>query len=199
MISSSTAHSIDSSDTHEAGDTGPASEVFISYSSRDSEWAERLNRALIKQGISTWLPKENLCPGDSWRSSIEKALRNAKSFVMLIQPDREPGEWQRQEWGAALESVWDDPTKLLIPLLFRGAEVPSFAKSAAAAGGVVAAFRIENPERDWDRTVKDLVKLLRHKVSPAEVGELIAITQEDRAQQRERLSYVRRAAEAFKP
>ena len=169
-------------------------DVFISYSKNDQKWAERLNTALVASGFSTWLVTERSALGSSWQQKVEEAVRNTTNIVVLIGP--EPSEFQRFEWGAALEAVWNDPTKQLIPLLLRGADLPSFVRSAAATGKTIAAIRIVNPDIDWEHATEGLIKVLRHEVVPAE-SELIATAEEDRSQQQERLSYIKEVAASF--
>jgi hypothetical protein len=174
-------------------------DVFISYSKHDQKWAERLNKTLVASGFSTWLVTERSTLVSSLQRQIEEAVRSTTNIVVLIGPGQEPSEFQRFEWGAALEAVWSDPTKQLIPLLLRGADLPSFVRSAAATGEAIAAIRIENPSNDWDHAVEGLIKVLRHEVAPVDKSELIATAEEDRSQQQERLSYIKKVAASFKP
>jgi hypothetical protein len=59
-------------------------------------------------------------------------------------------------------------------------------------------MRMEDPRRDWQRVVGELVKVLQHKADLGEFAQNVNTTEEDRTQQQQRLAYLKRAAETFK-
>lgn len=58
--------------------------VFISYAKEDSASASRLADALEQAGITTWLDKHRLLPGQNWRNEITKAMEEHRFFIALI-------------------------------------------------------------------------------------------------------------------
>jgi hypothetical protein len=54
--------------------------IFISYAREDLETAKKLRDDLEKAGIKTWLDKEDLLPGQKWRTIISKEIRECSSF-----------------------------------------------------------------------------------------------------------------------
>ena len=58
-------------------------DVFISYSSKDIEIAERVCHYLECNNIRCWYAPRNIDPGKEWPSEIVNAIRSAKVFVLI--------------------------------------------------------------------------------------------------------------------
>lgn len=168
--------------------------VFISYSSESLKQAERLREALPKRGISVWADTEGSPSGSRWQQRIEQAIRDADAIVALIDSPHAVDETQRRTWQAALEAVWTDSGKRLIPFLLREVEPPAFVRSLANGPEEVVAIRARDLRRDWDRAVEDLVSVLMKKPVSGERTEVITVTDRDRAEREARLDYIVEAA-----
>ena len=173
-------------------------DAFITYSAGEKEWARKLEAALKKNGVSTWLDVTRGKPEPPGQDELRKAASEAKNIVVVIGPTKRVSEKQRQEWMAALEAVWRDEGKRLIPLLLQGVEVPGFFRSAASPDRPVTAIRVEDTARGWDRAVADLVKVLKSEADPREKGEIVGTTAEDRRHQQEWFDYLGEVAESFR-
>ena len=58
--------------------------VFISYAREDIETARKLYHDLKQAGISPWMDKEDLLPGQNWRVMISKAIQESKYFLAVL-------------------------------------------------------------------------------------------------------------------
>jgi hypothetical protein len=174
-------------------------DVFISHSRSDDKLARLLAEALAANGISTWPDGPSLQPGERLADAIERAVKDADNILLLIGTEHEPSPFQQSEWQAALKAAWGSPTKRLIPLLIGEAKLPTFVRSANGFGQAIQVMRIQDPQRDWQKVVGELVKVLQHKADLQEFAQNVNTTEEDRAQQQQRLAYLKRAAETFKP
>ncbi len=58
--------------------------VFISYASEDSDSAKRLYGDLKEAGLTPWLDKESLIPGQNWKISIKNAIKNCRYFIPIV-------------------------------------------------------------------------------------------------------------------
>ncbi len=133
-------------------------DVFLSYPNTEKPLAEALRRKLEDAGLGVFVDTASLAPGKEWQRELEKGVESAKLFLVLIDPERPPSRWQQAEWQAALETVWKDPSKRLVPVLPRGAEVPAFARSASG-GRDVRALRLDD-ENDLDSIVRAAKELI---------------------------------------
>jgi hypothetical protein len=58
-------------------------QLFISYSSRDRDFARELAEHLEKQGISVFYDK-HISPGDEWPSFLRKKIEESSALVLLV-------------------------------------------------------------------------------------------------------------------
>ena len=58
--------------------------VFISYSTKDQEFADRVNRTLKENGINTWIATEDIHGGDSFATEITNGIKNCEAFVFIL-------------------------------------------------------------------------------------------------------------------
>ncbi len=58
--------------------------VFISYAREDSEIADRLYNDLEKAGVSPWIDRKNILPGQNFKDTIHDAIRNSSYFIALL-------------------------------------------------------------------------------------------------------------------
>jgi hypothetical protein len=196
--------------------------VFISYSHADKNIAAKLRRSLEERGLSFKDPGAN--GGDSWRQQLEGAIRSADVILLLLSPRQRIDEQQQLTWRLALEAVWADPAKRLIPILLQDAELPAFVRSGAS-GDSIQAVRVREP-KDLALAAQAILRTLsanppeeggngsvrkrvvysppvsyshRRRVSvPVMVESYPAVTEEDRVQRRERLSAIKQYAEQLK-
>ncbi|MET9951153.1 toll/interleukin-1 receptor domain-containing protein [Streptomyces sp. NPDC006339] len=75
----------------EAQEQGPPSEgtgkVFVSYSRRDSTFAERLHRELSGRLREVWVDWLDIEPSARWRERIDEAIRGSDAVIVLLSRD----------------------------------------------------------------------------------------------------------------
>ncbi|HEX6901978.1 MAG TPA: toll/interleukin-1 receptor domain-containing protein [Thermoanaerobaculia bacterium] len=190
--------------------------VFLSYSHADKSFAIKLRRRFEENGLSFNDPSESPAAGTSWRRQVEEAIRSSEAVLLLLSPRQKADESQQLTWMLALEAAWAD-SKPLIPILLRNAELPAFVRSGAS-GDSVQAIRIRRSE-DLGPAVDAILRTLgiapekpRRRLggsrylnnisSGSRFSRIIesypVVTDEDRAQWRERLSAIKQYAEQLK-
>lgn len=130
------------------------SDIFISYATDTKPFAEQLAQALQQQGFHAWADFKDLRPGQVFRNELERALDNARSFLILVSPASRASAWQDAEWRAALVKVWSDSNKRMIPVVVGGAEPPPFLRNWVSLRVDPAA-----EPQNWTRHVVNALRL----------------------------------------
>jgi len=60
--------------------------VFVSYSRRDLPFVRDLVRDLQRRELETWFDLSSLTGGDPWPDKIERAIREASHFIVVLSP-----------------------------------------------------------------------------------------------------------------
>ena len=153
-------------------------QVFVSYAGADRELGEKLKADLQARGIAVWPENRQMQPGQSWGEQIEEAARQANANILLIS-QKNPDPQQSRTWQAALEAVWSDDSKRMIPFLLGDAEPPAFTRSTVPRDANLPVVRARDPQRDWEQAVDNLTALLRHDLAPNQVEQVAAWTDKD--------------------
>jgi len=99
-------------------------DVFLSHATPDKPAVEALARRLQDAGLSPFLDKWHLVPGEPIQEALENALDNSRSCVVCIGPG-EIGPWQNEEMRSALEDRVRDRKYRVIPVILPGAKAPT--------------------------------------------------------------------------
>ena len=75
--------------------------MFLSYSSTDEKWAEKIHQALITANLHVFMSCKELSGGDNFSEQIRNALLNSREVCVLFTPNSQKSEWVLTEWGAA--------------------------------------------------------------------------------------------------
>jgi hypothetical protein len=111
-------------------DTRPQFDVFLSHSSVDKPWVIKLKDDLLSYGVSVWLDRDEIRPGDLFGKALEQALNNSRAVVLIVSPEAITSGWVEEEYYRALALAKTRPTPVhIIPLILREAELPGFLQS----------------------------------------------------------------------
>jgi hypothetical protein len=75
---------------------------FISYSSKDERFAERLYADLQTKGVRCWYAPEDLKPGDKFRARIDEAIRKHEKLLLILSKNAIESDWVQTEVEKAL-------------------------------------------------------------------------------------------------
>jgi adenylate cyclase len=79
------------------------SEIFISYSRKDSAHALALAEQLRASGMGVWIDQRGIEAATSWSGEIADAIRAAKAFVLLLSASSTESPNVKKELGVATE------------------------------------------------------------------------------------------------
>lgn len=76
--------------------------IFISYSHEDGDFAEILGAKLRVSGLTIWKDEDGISGGDTWRETIDQAIREAAALIVVMSPDAKESDYVTYEWAFAL-------------------------------------------------------------------------------------------------
>jgi hypothetical protein len=135
---------------------------FISYSSKDHEFAERLYADLQAKNVRCWFAPEEMKIGDRIRPRIDEAIRVHDKLLLVLSESSVKSTWVEAEVEAALERERKQERAVLFPIRLDDAVKEAEAKQAWAAHirrtQHIGDFR---GWKDHDKYMKSFERLMR--------------------------------------
>jgi hypothetical protein len=94
---------------------------FISHSSGDRRFCERLHADLQAAGVRCWFAPEDLKVGDKFRDEIENAIRVHDKLLLVLSDHSVNSSWVETEVESALERERREGRLMLFPVRVDGA------------------------------------------------------------------------------
>ncbi len=89
--------------------------IFISYSTNNGEYADKLADKLRAEGFDVWIDNARLRSSDNWWESIVLALNNCAAVIVIMTPEAKKSRWVQRE--ITLADNWQKP---IFPILLSG-------------------------------------------------------------------------------
>lgn len=89
---------------------------FISYSSKDQEFAERLYTDLQSKGVRCWYAPEDIKIGDEFRSRIDQAIHIHDRLLLILSEHSVTSRWVQKEVETAFEKEEKEQRFVLFPV-----------------------------------------------------------------------------------
>lgn len=89
---------------------------FISYSSNDRDFAERLYADLQARGVRCWFAQEDLKTGDRFQEQIDQSIRLFDKAIVILSAESVQSRWVEHEVNAALERESRETRSVLFPI-----------------------------------------------------------------------------------
>jgi len=93
--------------------------VFISYSRNDEIKVRALVKELENNGFYVWLDVFDIVPGEDWTKNLEKAIKNAGAFIVILTPSSVDSQPVRSEIIMA-----QDEKLPIIPVMMENCDSP---------------------------------------------------------------------------
>jgi formylglycine-generating enzyme required for sulfatase activity len=99
--------------------------VFISYSSKDRDFAERLAADLRASGAGVWFDQWEIKVGDSIAQKINDGIHDNDYLAVVLSPDSVASPWVRKELNAAMMKELNRRSVFVLPILYRDCKIPA--------------------------------------------------------------------------
>ena len=89
---------------------------FISYSTNDQDFSERLYADLQNQGVRCWFAPEDIKIGDKILDRIDQSIRLRDKLLLILSDNSIESEWVEDEVNIALEEERKRKKTVLFPI-----------------------------------------------------------------------------------
>ncbi len=89
---------------------------FISYSTKDQEFAERLHADLQAKGVRCWFAPEEMKGGRKLHEQIDDAIRLHDRLLLILSKDSMSSEWVKTEARKARQREVKEGKRVLFPI-----------------------------------------------------------------------------------
>lgn len=78
--------------------------VFISYSSKDKTFVQKIVKMLKEMGVNCWKAPEMIPAGSSYAKEIPKAIRECEVFLLMLSRTAQESIWVEKETDSAISN-----------------------------------------------------------------------------------------------
>jgi len=108
-----------------AATPSPSYDLFLSYSTKDQDFVQRLAGDLEEQDIAVWWDQQEVQTGASFVASIGEGLMNSRRFAVVLSPESVGSPWVNEEINTAIALEKGGKERFVIPLLYQNCEIPA--------------------------------------------------------------------------
>ena len=99
--------------------------LFLSHSSVDKPFVEKLAQDLVQVGINVWFDKWAINVGESLTWRVMEGVQENDYFALVLSPDALASEWVRNELSAAWCRQMSERRIIVLPIMYRDCCLPS--------------------------------------------------------------------------
>jgi hypothetical protein len=104
----------------------PRSKVFLSHSSEDKSFVDRLAFDLERINVGVWYDKWELRVGDSIIDRIEQGIESHDFLIIVLSPASVKSHWVKRELNMALMRELSEKKVVVLPILLEECKLPGF-------------------------------------------------------------------------
>lgn len=144
---------------------------FLSYSSEDQEFAERLHTDLQGNGVRCWFAPEHLKIGDRTRQVIHDTIRLRDKLLVVLTKSSVESDWVEEEVETALRKERDDKSTVLFPIRLDDAVMETKTGWAETlCDRTIGDFRNWKEQASYQKALQRLLKALKTQGASAARG-----------------------------
>lgn len=103
--------------------------VFISYSSKDRAYADRLVDSLRQKGVHVWYDQTEIDVGQNIHDKVLEGLLEVDFLAIVLTPRSLESAWIREELSLAKQRELEEHNVIILPLLFEQVTLPLHLRS----------------------------------------------------------------------
>jgi TIR domain len=100
--------------------------VFISYSSKDSAFVDKLYADLKRRKIRPWVDRWEIGIGESIRSRVEQGIIENDFLILVLSKYSTKSTWVMEEYDAAFNLAMKKQSVVVLPILLEDCDIPLF-------------------------------------------------------------------------
>ena len=97
---------------------------FVSYSSKDKKFAERLAMDLSTNNVSLFFDRWEIKVGDSIVEKINAALGNMSNLIIVLSQESVRSNWVKKELSSAIMKKLSNESVRILPVLIEKCKIP---------------------------------------------------------------------------
>ena len=137
------------------------SHVFVSYVHEDQEVVNQLANDLRQFGISVWLDREQINPGQRWQNAIRTAIQGGAIFIACFSEsyEKKNSSYMNEELTIAVDELRKRPidSTWFIPVLLTPSSIPDRPINAVES---LRAFQWIELFKDWNKGIDKIAETL---------------------------------------
>lgn len=102
--------------------------VFISHSSKDKDFVDKLAIRLVKDRIKVWVDRWEINVGDLLIDKIQKGLTDSSFLIVVLSKSSVESEWCKRELNSGLIREIESKRVVILPVIVDDCEVPMLLK-----------------------------------------------------------------------
>lgn len=129
--------------------------VFISHSSQDKKFIDKLVKALSADGVQIWIANKEISAGENIQEKINDAISNIDYFIVVLSKHSTSSSWVNFEISAILNREISKQQRIILPVLIEDCDIPFSLKDR-----LFADFRFS-----FDGGYSTLIQAIRQKTT----------------------------------
>lgn len=105
--------------------TNKTYDIFISHSSKDNDFCNRLFGLLDKAGFSVWYDETSLLPNTHLTSDLPEYIQECKSLIVVLSNNSCDSQWVKEEYAFA-KDLMNRKELTIIPVVIDDCKLPGF-------------------------------------------------------------------------
>lgn len=98
--------------------------IFISHSSKDKTFVEKLAQDLMELGYEPWLDEWEIEVGDCIPSKIEHGIAGADYVIVVLSQNSVASKWVNREWKTKYWEEIETNRRMVLPIIIDNCEIP---------------------------------------------------------------------------